>query len=393
MHETNRPPRSIDLEITEFCNFRCRMCPHSIIGNDCSFHMAPTALERLLSVLPDVSTIQLQGDGEPLMHPEFAAIIKSIAKKGPKLILTTNLSLLDEGVLNLFDEYFKQIIVSCDASSKELYESIRRGGDYLKFLNNMERLTKHLSSDKIALNCVLMRQNIQNAKEMVLFAHGHGVRNLVFSDILTMPELKNEADSLSLYPILRDESILAARDKAVQLGINLSILIEYGSTSQIKLDGEDHFSERNRMKEAEKASRAICFDTKEKSAFAQRYERLHFVKKTVSTEASEYRCKGRCYNLFEKAYIDVHGNMTACCFSKTSPVGSLIEEDFFSIWNGSVLRGIRALFDSGRLPKMCLGCKYAISVQNNPSLKYRFKIANIDTHFFSDKTFWENRDI
>ncbi|HPA44137.1 MAG TPA: radical SAM protein [bacterium] len=97
LHFRARHPREIQIELTNRCNFACRMCPHTtgaIPREDLSLDI----LDRLLAATPPIRNVVLTGWGEPLLHPRFLQAIDRIGDAWPSsnIRFTTNGSLLDE---------------------------------------------------------------------------------------------------------------------------------------------------------------------------------------------------------------------------------------------------------------------------------------------------------
>ena len=75
-------PKEMDIEITSYCNYRCTMCPHSLTGNHCANNMSFEQLKKLQDLFPYCKRVMIQGDGEPLVHPDFIEISNFISGFG-----------------------------------------------------------------------------------------------------------------------------------------------------------------------------------------------------------------------------------------------------------------------------------------------------------------------
>ena len=149
-------PKEMDIEITSYCNYKCTMCPHSLIGNQLAKNMPFEKLKKLESLFPYCKRIMIQGDGEPLMHPNFTEISEYIKEFGCYLCTTTNLSLLSEDSAKMLANEYELVTVSCDTGKKELYEAIRRNGNFERFTENLRFLMRYADPDKIVINAVVM---------------------------------------------------------------------------------------------------------------------------------------------------------------------------------------------------------------------------------------------
>lgn len=372
-------PRSMNIEVTSFCNYECKMCPHALLKNKIAKHLDMRVIEALEPYFKYCSDVSLQGDGEPFMNPDIHKIVKVLKLHDVKLSTTTNLSIFDDRIAKLVSENFNMITVSCDACDKEVYESIRKNGDYINFCKNLDMLVRSARNTKIALNCVLMRQNIHLAEKMIDFAKTHGVDKVMFSNLLTDVDLKTESDSLEGITKTAYYHIDSAERRARELGIELVIGWDYSSNVE---DDEKEVTCEPVIKR--------LFTENEIEEFRKRYERSKVVNTKVC-DSGKYKCKGMCSNIFDRIYVDAKGNLSVCCFSKMNPIGNVTETPFEEIWNGYVYKKYRQDFFDGKLPDFCIGCKYALSIVNGQKQSWPFKIINIDSEFSSNLSFWNNR--
>lgn len=371
-------PYSVDVEVTTYCNFECRMCPHSMLKNTIAKHMDMRILDAIEPWIQNVKKVSLQGDGEPFLNPQLDRIIEYFEKHGVILSTTTNLSIFDENKAKLVQN-FDTITISCDGCEKNVYEAIRRNGNFDVFCRNLELFMSLVKKPNIIVNCVLMRQNILYAEKMVEFVHQYGIKNLIFSNLLTDSDLKNTQDSIDCCGSCAYECIKAAQTKAKQLGINL--IIGWNIDNIKEKDEEIVSCEQN----------TVEYSVEEISNFINRYNCTKVIKPNMEYSAGKYHCEGICSNLYEKTYIDVDGNVTLCCFGKTNPVGNVLQEDFQHIWNGEIYSQCRKNFFDGLLPDFCIGCKFALSLINGAKQPYDFRIIDLDEYFTKDDAFWKNR--
>ncbi len=380
-------PKDIDIEITSYCNYQCAMCPHSLVGNAQAAHLDPRVWERLKPLFPYCKRVMLQGDGEPLLYPRFREAVEELAGYGVQLCMTTNLSLLTEDLAKLLAKHFSLLTVSCDGGSGEVYERIRQKGDFAQFAQNLKMLMQYMDSGKVMVNAVVMRQNLCGLVPLLEFLRQCGVRQVMFSSLLTTEYLKNEADSPMRYPHAAFRMLREAEDYAREHGISLAINWEYG----IEEDREQESKEWERFQEAGQEAKRRVYSKRERELFGEAYRKLRQVEKVRRVAFGQYHCEGICKNLYEKIYVDAAGNLTLCCFGKTKGVGNLLEDSLEEIWNGEVYQACRKAFFDGKLPDFCIGCRYAMISGCQAVQPYPFCVVDMDRAFFDDKVFWENR--
>src|SRR3954451_18085150 len=97
--ETRLPlPRFLQVEPVGQCNLRCRMCPIQFRKDGPPYgppaFMSFDHYAGLLDQFPGLGELQLQGLGEPMMHPRFFDMVELAVSRGIKVSTNTNLPLL-----------------------------------------------------------------------------------------------------------------------------------------------------------------------------------------------------------------------------------------------------------------------------------------------------------
>lgn len=112
--------KRIYIEITNVCNLKCPFCPpHNREQRFMNFEEFKTILEKI-KVYSEY--IYLHVKGEPLLHPDFDKIVKYAYKKGFKINLTTNGTLLEKHLS--ITKFLRQINISLHATnSKEIIKT------------------------------------------------------------------------------------------------------------------------------------------------------------------------------------------------------------------------------------------------------------------------------
>ncbi|MCB9664796.1 MAG: radical SAM protein [Alphaproteobacteria bacterium] len=127
----------VQIEPTTRCNFTCGFC--------CGRHMPQEDLawetfEAALAALPDLAHVELQGEGESLLHPRFADMVDALRSRGVAVSFITNGSLLKPRVVeHLLDAGVHKISVSIESADPTTFRDIR-GGKLEKVEANLEAL-------------------------------------------------------------------------------------------------------------------------------------------------------------------------------------------------------------------------------------------------------------
>src|SRR5438445_4786065 len=92
-------PRFLQIEPVGQCNLRCQMCPIQF-RRDGPPYGPPAFMDfetftRIVDEFPGLKELQLQGLGEPMMHPRFFEMVEYGVNKGAKVSTNTNLTLLN----------------------------------------------------------------------------------------------------------------------------------------------------------------------------------------------------------------------------------------------------------------------------------------------------------
>ena len=113
------------IEPTTRCNFTCGFCSGRQMDQS---DFAVEDFERLLASFPDLEHIELQGEGEPLLHKGFFEMARQARARGIRLSMITNGSLLsEERVAAILDVGFEAIYVSIESPEEAAFQKIRGG--------------------------------------------------------------------------------------------------------------------------------------------------------------------------------------------------------------------------------------------------------------------------
>lgn len=165
-------PLHLDLDVTNACNLRCKMCARTIMiekGNmpDVGF-MDFDFVKHLIDegASQGLASIKFSFQGEPLLHPKIVEIVAYAKKAGiiDTMFNTNGMLLTPEMSEALLDAGLDNIFFSIDSAYKENYESIRVGANYdkvveniLNFIHLRKVMKKH--AVQIGVSMVVMEEN------------------------------------------------------------------------------------------------------------------------------------------------------------------------------------------------------------------------------------------
>jgi len=125
------------IEPTTRCNFTCGFCAgRSMRQGDLGWE----TFERFLAINPDLQHVELQGEGEPLMHPRFFDMVSACRARGIRVSLISNGSMFTrEKVDRLIGDAVESIHVSLESSDEDEFQTIR-GGKLSKVVEGLRLL-------------------------------------------------------------------------------------------------------------------------------------------------------------------------------------------------------------------------------------------------------------
>lgn len=171
--------------ITHLCNLRCVHC----YQEDYGAHMAPDMIdrvlekyERYLQLLELPGQINLTG-GEPLLHPQFFELAARIRKKGHRLAVLTNGTLIDEAVARrLFELRPLFVQVSLDGT-EAVHDRIRGQGAFAAALRGVDRLKA--AGVKVLVSFTAQQGNAGELSALAEVCKAHGVDKLWWDRVVT----------------------------------------------------------------------------------------------------------------------------------------------------------------------------------------------------------------
>ncbi|MBN2384866.1 radical SAM protein [bacterium] len=176
----------VTISLTSHCNCRCIMC-HYWQNEPVDF---PTtnldALDEDLTRL-DCRVIGLTG-GEPLLHPDFKHIIRTLKHPKRQLLLMTNGTLIptifDPDLFSLCDSFF----ISLDGPDRETHERFRGPDSYTPMVQGVHLLKKHLPEHITVARCTLHRFNWLECAKLVHHAEELGFDYISFVAVDTQSQ-------------------------------------------------------------------------------------------------------------------------------------------------------------------------------------------------------------
>jgi radical SAM protein with 4Fe4S-binding SPASM domain len=314
-------PRFAQIEPTGRCNLACRMCTVNHRG-DAVADMPLARFEALLDQMPGLEQLHLQGLGEPMLHPDFFAMVRAAAARGIRVSANTNLTLLTPARAELCaTSGLAALSVSLDGASAAVYEGIRAKASFAKVLRNLRRLTAARDAAGGGLQVrgvmVLMRANLAELPAMPALLAAHGAHELLVQRLSS--DLADPALPVRYIPIRRyvESAELGAPERAA----------------------------------AEAAFAAV------REAGARHGVVVHLPSLDAVPPAEGAR---RCGWPWEQLYVTAAGELLPCCMVATADratFGNVFDAGGLAgRWGGEAAARFRQALDGAAPPAVCRSC-------------------------------------
>ncbi len=341
-------PEVFELEPTNKCNIKCKMCHVSYMENEKIEFFDISLLPRLNSLKGKWVTVG--STFEPAIHKQFVKIIQYLSEMDCKIVLTTNGTMFTEKVIKPLSDcasHIKRVTISFDSIKKETYESIRKES---KFESAIEKVLScragFMNTDSyFTSNIVLMQSNIEELIDMINFWETHGFHHIGFI-FMVIRDANEKLLNETIYPIR--EYAFKKLDEAAKYVIenNLKITISspYFQHSTLKDSFPNNVIEhiiKSNNKEARMPFQPIAYFQKGK------YQGMPV----------------NCKSPFTFAKILWNGDVQMCY---RYIIGNLNEQDFKDIWYGEKTQQVRENIMAN--PAICYGCDYFRFCINNKDI-------------------------
>ncbi|MBI5206281.1 MAG: SPASM domain-containing protein, partial [Candidatus Firestonebacteria bacterium] len=313
-------PRFFEIETTTICNKRCFICEYVYWPKDeqVKRHMTLDEFKYIADQFPSIKWINVTGEGSSFLNKDYTSMLKYIWDKHKTSIwLVDHLSDIPFNTLEkeLFP-YIHGIYVSCDAATKETYESIKIGCNFDNVINNLKSIIEYKRKNKTPFPHLSFRYVIlkENKHEMPLFL-----------------------------------DLLNSIAKPHEWG---------GSSSYVEFTGLLYFPEIH-SHYVDEIPRNII------NELLKRKDGIEF--QFVHAEEKRNPPIERCYAWMEP-YIMMPGYVVPCCsvlmsnrrpFLREYSFGNVFEKDFKEIWRSDYYTKFRKMVvdPCAPVPKLCVGCR------------------------------------
>lgn len=306
----NNDIRRVYIELTNACNFKCKMCfkntfvePEGYMNNN-TFDK----LKEQLKKLPNLKEVFVGGIGESLLHPKIKEVLTFLKEElKVYVVLQTNGFLLKKFARFVLDKEIDNIVVSIDTtdvghlSNDIAYKTIKTIND--------TRIEEKRDKPVFSIEIVIDKYSLNNLDKTIKRFIGAGAKDVIISNLLPIEKSMNER---ILYPS-SDKDTLKDVIKATQ-GV-VSATLPY---FEIKTERKCNFIDKKAL--------VVRWD----GAVAPCYRFLHTAKEYVM---------GREKDIIEHIF------------------GNVNQEDILTIWNKRDYKWFRFIVDNALYPS-CIDCNF-----------------------------------
>jgi radical SAM protein with 4Fe4S-binding SPASM domain len=133
-------PTHLKLELTNYCNLACPMCPHAQMRREVGY-MRPELFRRVVEqAAPELEFAYLHHLGESLFHGQIGELVRIGRASGAAMGLSTNATFLDERKGRaLLESGLDFLVISLDGATPETYARVRVGAELDATAENVRR--------------------------------------------------------------------------------------------------------------------------------------------------------------------------------------------------------------------------------------------------------------
>lgn len=177
-------PLEFSIELTNYCNSKCIMCPNKDMKRSKGY-MSLETFKKIIDEIKDYSEfIYLHLAGEPLMNKNFKEMIEYAKQNKLKTGLSTNAILLNkENAEKIINSKLDFIILSIDATNPITYKKVRGTDNFELVKKNIEEFIKLKNRIYTTIQLIHMEENKNEVKDFV-------------------KEWKNKVDTIRIKPVL-----------------------------------------------------------------------------------------------------------------------------------------------------------------------------------------------
>ncbi len=312
-------PTRLHLEITNRCNSPCTTCIRTL-SPDAARDLSLGEIETIVDGLPELESVALQVNGEPLLHPQLPAIVSALTARGIKSELNTNGLLLGSGHADaLIAAGLAGLNVSVEATTRSTYEELRGVDSIAKVVAGLETFMTLRgpapATPRVSLWMTVTQRTMTDLPRLVDLAVRVGAEEVYMQRFVYFDDL-----------LAREEESLHGR---------------------LTRDDRDLISEAQRRADRGGVVLRAC-------GWHAPQNMLN-----VPRKPEHWRT---CRRPWEGSVVMANGDVVPCCISTFTGsrsdivMGNVLRDGWPRVWDGAAYRDQRARMSEGEPPPHCVRC-------------------------------------
>lgn len=331
-------PKRISIEISTSCNLSCGMCfltgfrERKIMkeSNYLNHFFDPALLKKLadeLSENPDFGKKQtpfslIFTGGESLLHPEIFELLEYVRKKGLRVTLFTNGTLINPQIAEKLVQTEPAALMFSIEGPEKIHDAIRGKGNFRKTYEAIKSVQSwkqmlELRSPSIFINTVINSPNVEHLQSIISLAESLNADGLSFSHIEWSDSELNALAEKEFEERLKWSNSFSRMIEAVENNLSMEKKKVEKLIAEIKA-----IKEKRRYNYSPRISFMPDLDPKE--------IRLWYLPK--------YRKVDFCSSVSDWIRIGVNGDVQPKCSVIPYPFGNLKENSLQEILSGARIR-------------------------------------------------------
>jgi len=318
-------PLRLQVETTDICNFKCKMCPREILSGMNTGSMPMHEFTVLVEAVKPYF-VTLNGLGEPLIDRTIFDKLAYLHSHGITTSMPTNGSYIRGKKLTKLAEHLPDILTfSIDGATSTSFEHIRVNSSFEQVMKNYKAITdmqlqgRSRKRSAIRVLCTFQRTNLHDYRPM-------------FKLIKSLHLL----DNFSLVPVMNYEPDGESFNNVIPTEKEVKLLHE-----ELNKACAEAVSDKERVfYQNWKIASSTWLRSNDQGA--------------INPDKNNHACLVPWFN----SYIDAKGKVFPCCElpSTEHVMGNINEQSFQEIWSGQKYKKFRHQLKRNR-PKLS-GCKF-----------------------------------
>ena len=216
-------PLEIALELSNYCNLRCVMCPVPDLKRKRGFMDESVFHKTVENLLTESGFIFLpQGFGESLLHPGWSQFIHLARSMGiqPITVLTNGMLLSGEKAAAAIANV-DIVVITLDGSDAKTYESVRVNGSFERVTENIHNLLRSRGNSETP-HCVIRIIRMQDTESGIEAFRASWEKVIGKGDLVQVSECIDWAGSVEYRGVTKDRK-LTKRQPCRMLWKNLTV--------------------------------------------------------------------------------------------------------------------------------------------------------------------------